>query len=1017
MEGTYSNELVALHEINEWNVHHFLFDGVICFEGRKRYLQGIPFNLLSIGGYEELETTSVRNNLWLQSFEARPRDVWYRLCSPSPEYRRYQTTFMWIADLAKHVVDFLYTHDRVCLQNFKKDFYRWLKGLYTQNLEVGAWMEEYGHSDFRNIITTYANFLHCQAIQVDHSYKNHPLWAEIHPRELNAIPPQSEKLKAPQRFTSSKEGQTVVERRKTTVTPLVYKCFQHLPWAKFLYAQPPSDPKRYREMVTLMQTGVLYGSSLSKVRYTSRWHPSGGSEIQISIGDVVAVPSDAAGTWKNQGSKWYGLIQGIENTINCIKLGLIWLYRPTDTVCMNLHYPHTNELFLSDHCNCGDPAIYADEVLFKPRVAFYGQQGLEDADFFCRQHYIESDSAWVTLEPSHFRCTCRSPKVKTNYIPGETILFTKRGFRGKNWLEPAVVVGVIPQTDTVRIRRLLRMKRDFHDLTAARNELVYTDLIEDIRSKQINRRCNIRFYTIRERDTHKIPIPYDRQGMVDCYYICTRQISDNTSEPLRRPWPSNMREGWNPLEIQSHRVLRGLDIFCGGGNFGRGLEEGGAVKFEYAVDYFNEAIHTYRANLRETHRTKLFRGSVNQYLSEALEGNRHDGLVAQHDDIEFIAAGSPCQGFSLANPFKGTDSGLFNESMVASVVSFIDFYRPKYAVLENVKGMASGGEDQSPLAAVTCALVGMGYQVRTLALDAWSFGSPQSRSRIFISVSAPGLAPLLEPPQTHAHPEDIVGGSLGRTANGLRTSARYVVPTPFEYNSAIDATKDLPPTDALLTCIAHPDHRISRPMSVLNRNLVSSVPRFPGGHGFLSAYKLGLMPKAQIENYTWDNQMRAGKASKSFSRIRRDRLIPTILTVPKPEDGVTGTLLHWDDHRMLTILEVRRAQGFLDREVIVGSTASQWKIVGNSVARPVALALGISLRNACTAEELHKDSRHASASAGSTHNDGKGKAASKRVEETVHDKDNIYQQFQPIRDVSSDSRSESTQTSVSLVDH
>lgn len=45
-------------------------------------------------------------------------------------------------------------------------------------------------------------------------------------------------------------------------------------------------------------------------------------------------------------------------------------------------------------------------------------------------------------------------------------------------------------------------------------------------------------------------------------------------------------------------------------------------------------------------------------------------------------------------------------------------------------------------------------------------------------------------------------------------------------------------------------------------------------------------------------------------------------------------------------MEVRRAQGFLDEDVLIGTPAEKWKIVGNSVARPVALALGVSLRKA-----------------------------------------------------------------------
>lgn len=54
--------------------------------------------------------------------------------------------------------------------------------------------------------------------------------------------------------------------------------------------------------------------------------------------------------------------------------------------------------------------------------------------------------------------------------------------------------------------------------------------------------------------------------------------------------------------------------------------------------------------------------------------------------------------------------------------------------------------------------------------------------------------------------------------------------------------------------------------------------------------------------------------------------------------------MHWDEPRLLTIMEVRRAQGFLDDEVLIGSPSEKMRIVGNSVDRRVALVLGLALR-------------------------------------------------------------------------
>lgn len=258
-------------------------------------------------------------------------------------------------------------------------------------------------------------------------------------------------------------------------------------------------------------------------------------------------------------------------------------------------------------------------------------------------------------------------------------------------------------------------------------------------------------------------------------------------------------------------------------------------------------------------------------------------------------------------------------------------------------------EKQNPLAQIICALVGLGYQVRTFCLDAWNFGSPQSRSRIFISCAAPGLVPLPEPYHTHSHPKDISGASLGKTANGLSTSTRYSTPTPFNFVTSQDATKDLPFTDSRIPCIRFPDHRTSRNLSPLDRVRISCIRRYPGGSNFITSYREGYMPQAQINAFNWHQTIQSGKFSKSWQRIRRNARMPTLMTAQRPEDGYNGQCLHWEQHRLLTIREARRGQGFLDHDILIGSPADQWKIIGNSVARPVAFALGLSLRTAWSA--------------------------------------------------------------------
>ncbi|KAK5277007.1 hypothetical protein LTR16_010371, partial [Cryomyces antarcticus] len=117
------------------------------------------------------------------------------------------------------------------------------------------------------------------------------------------------------------------------------------------------------------------------------------------------------------------------------------------------------------------------------------------------------------------------------------------------------------------------------------------------------------------------------------------------------------------------------------------------------------------------------------------------------------------------------------------------------------------------------------------------------------------------------------------------------------------------------------------------------VPRHPLKQNFVQAVQRGYMARPQREMYDWRNPFQRDPNMRSWSRANPHGLFQTISTACRPRDAFHGRVLHWEEHRLLTIMEARRAQGVLDDEVIVGLPSSRWRIVGNSVARPVALGL------------------------------------------------------------------------------
>lgn len=939
-EAKLANEFVSLHEISSKPDHDVWYLDGVLYDGRTRtYIQRVPFSLLSIGGYENFNQHTVRSHIWVQSVCGKDNSIWYRLGNPSPEYRRYHDAFLWLADFAKHLIDFMYSNEKVSLDMLRANLHKWLQDIHGHSLEFRQWLAEYPDADFRRVAAAHPQFLFNEARQLGLNYSSHPLWGEVHTKMLNAV-----------------REQPLMEK-KTVVTPYIYNCFKSL-WGKQMESRQPSQATIRACEIRKKSMGFTVpvdprDTKLHAVPATATV-PKVNGQFEVRVGNVVQIPNDGK-NWQGKEDVWYAYVQGIDNTRKRTVLRIIWLYRPSETTCSNMHYPCANELFFSDHCNCGDPNVYEDEVVGKVTVALFESSKPIDVDYFIRQKYVCDETAYVTLKESDFVCNCRLEPEEAVYQIGDTLLISKLVNGSIETLEPVEVVKLAPDgfSNMIRIRRLLRRGRDCGHMDAEPNELVYSNRFEDVQRKDISRRCHVRLYDKRSKERKEIPPAYCQKGTGDAYYIMYKEadpcVAGSELQELEEPCQTTLKQGFDPTAALPQKALRGLDLFSGGGNFGRGLEEGGALQMKWAVDWNKWAMHSYRANMPAPDRVKLFYGSANDFFARALKGNRSD-LIPPLGDVDFISAGSPCQGFSRANQKQGSDQSLRNSSMVASVASHIDLYRPQYAILENVPSMASSnanGHHRNPFAQMLCALVGMGYQVQQFHLDAWSFGNPQSRSRLFILATAPGLDTPPKPPLTHSHPKRTGNRSLGRAANGHRFGERYWAPTPLEYVTIGEATADLPDNqDGRVPCISFPNHQTTRNESTLTRIMIDHIPRFPRSQSFVKACKFGNMPPIQVQNFPWQNQHRARAASRSWQRVNPNALVPTVTTKCHPADSFCGNWVHWDASRCLTVMEVRRAQGFPDHEVLIGSPAEQWKIVGNSVARQVALALGLSLRSA-----------------------------------------------------------------------
>lgn len=108
-------------------------------------------------------------------------------------------------------------------------------------------------------------------------------------------------------------------------------------------------------------------------------------------------------------------------------------------------------------------------------------------------------------------------------------------------------------------------------------------------------------------------------------------------------------------------------------------------------------------------------------------------LARERGPISLIAAGFPCQAFSIAGRREGfqdrTRGTLFFE-----VARFASIIRPQYLLLENVDGLRTHDSGRT-FGIIISTLAEMGYSVEWQVLNSKDFGVPQNRERIFIVAS------------------------------------------------------------------------------------------------------------------------------------------------------------------------------------------------------------------------------------------------------------------------------------------
>ncbi|CAH8298780.1 unnamed protein product [Eruca vesicaria subsp. sativa] len=435
-------------------------------------------------------------------------------------------------------------------------------------------------------------------------------------------------------------------------------------------------------------------------------------------------------------------------------------------------------------------------------------------------------------------------------------------------------------------------------------------------------------------------------------------------------------------EVPKEMRLATLDIFAGCGGLSKGLEQSGVSETKWAIEFEEQAGQAFKQNHPES---TVFVNNCNVLLraimekcgdeDECLSTTEANELAAKLDEeqkralplpgqVDFISGGPPCQGFSGMNRFQDGYWSQVQREMILAFLSFADYFRPKYFLLENVRTFVSFNEGQT-FKLTLASLLEMGYQVRFGVLEAGAYGVSQSRKRAFIWAAAPEEV-LPEWPQ----PMHVFGGpelniKLSKKSHYAAVpSTRYGA--PFRSVTVEDTIRDLPPIEngesntnreygadpvswfqkkIRGNMIVLTDH-ICKEMDEKNLIRCKKIPKKPGADWrALKNRKIKLANGKIVDMIPAFLRKKAKKWKGQFGRVDWEGNFATSITDPQPM-GMVGMCFHPEQDRILSVRECARSQGFPDSYEFVGRVVDKHKQIGNAVPPPLAFALGRTLKEA-----------------------------------------------------------------------
>ncbi len=341
----------------------------------------------------------------------------------------------------------------------------------------------------------------------------------------------------------------------------------------------------------------------------------------------------------------------------------------------------------------------------------------------------------------------------------------------------------------------------------------------------------------------------------------------------------------------------------------------------FASDIDPICSQTYLAN-RTLDKDKMFVGDIAELNRRYFEFEKY------FKDIALVCGGPPCQGFSMANRQRLINDPrniLYKEYLI-----FLKNSRPKFFVMENVKGMLNKTDE---ILADIKEYLGEEYDVFFDVFNAKNFGVPQNRERLILIGNRIGVSSKLIIKEIHDRQRTMPKYTLYDAIADLPR----LEPNRIKNNNKIECA------ETGYTCIEH-SYTVTPFYSFINSGRtveflynhknrynndrdIEIFSRLPQGANSLHESIADIMPY----------KSRNGIFKDKYFKLRFDDVCKTITSHMKFDCNM---YIHPTQSRGLSPREAARIQTFPDDFVFYGPQNSWYKQIGNAVPVKLAQVIG-----------------------------------------------------------------------------